>query len=340
MQQGRISERGFSLIELMVSMTIGLFIILGVLVVYVGGIRSFAVNDALSRVQESGRFALEFLARDIRVAGFQAGCSSVNNLLNETGSGYSEDLHLVAGGIKGWNNSAGDFSAQLTNYQTGTDVLLLKNSASDTGLSATGNTPKNANVINLTSASGVEKGEILLVADAGGCDLFQNRSNASAHGLTRGASNNNPGPGNKNPGANDFSHQYDGDMDIYRLQSRLYYIGRGSNGFPALRRASLSAGGTLGGDAELVGGIENMQIEYGVDTNSDASVDVYRDASAVTNWGRVLSARISLLVAGEAERVLEVATDTLPAPFDTVDTSDRRLRKVFISTVALRNKLP
>ncbi len=339
--QGRSSvEKGFTLIELMVSLTIGLFIILGVLVVYVGGLRSYSVNDALSRVQESGRFALEFLARDVRVAGFQAGCDSVNNLLNETSSDYSEDLHLVAGGIKGWDDSAGDYSDDMYNYEAGTDVLLVKNAATETGLVASGNTPANANTINLTTASGIDKGTIILVADSEGCDLFQTRNNANASTLTRGASSNNPGPGNKNPGSNDFSHQYDGDMEIYTLDARLYYIGEGGNGRPALRRTSLTEDGVLDDDAELVSGIEDMQIEYGVDTDDDQNVDEYQDASEVADWDEVLAARISLLAAGDTENVLEVETESLPAPYNAEDTSDKRLRKVFTATVALRNKLP
>lgn len=337
--QGRVGENGFSLIELMVSLAIGLFIILGVLVVYVGGIRSYSVNDALSRVQESGRFAIEFIARDVRVAGFQAGCDSVNNLLNESGSNYSEDLHLLGGGIKGWDNSAGTFASELSNYEAGTDVILLKNTATGTALTATGNTPKIANTINLDSASGIAAGEIILVADAQGCDLFQNRSDANATALTRGASNNNPGPGNKNPGKNSFSHRYDGDLDIFRFKARLYYIGQGGNGRPALRRITLSENGILEGDAELVSGVEDMQIEYGVDTDGDQSVDVYQDAASLPDWEQVLAARIYLLVAGETGNVLEIATDSLPEPFDAVDTSDKRLRKVFTSTVALRNRL-
>ncbi|TCK05938.1 PilW family protein [Marinobacterium mangrovicola] len=339
--QGRSAQTGFTLIELMVSLTIGLFIILGVLVVYVGGIRSYSVNDALSRVQESGRFAMEFLSRDIRQAGFQAGCTTVNNLLDETDDEYSELLHFFAGGISGWNNDAGAFADDLVGYQPGTDVLLLKNAANLTGVTASGNTPANANTIQITAASGIPRGTIILVADSIGCDLFQKANNANAQSLTRGAGGGGGFvPGNKNPGTNDFSHQYDDEMQIFQFDSMLYYVGTGTGGGPALRRARLQSDGKLGGDVELVSNIQSMQVEYGVDSDNDNNVNSYETADAIGNWDQVLSARLSLLVSDETDNVLEVAADALPAPFQAVDTSDRRLRRVFTSTVALRNKLP
>ncbi|SEG76880.1 PilW family protein [Marinobacterium lutimaris] len=346
MMHGRSVEKGFTLIELMVSLTIGLFIILGVLVVYVGGLRSYAVNDALSRVQENGRFALEFLSRDVRQTAYQPICE-INNLLDVEAGTAAADLYLVGAGIEGWDDEAGDYSANLSNYQAETDVLMLKNMATSTRLEASGNTPANANNIGLTSASGITAGSIILVVDADPdeqrCDLFQKVNNENGSNLalagSGGGSGNSPSPGNINQN-NDFSHQYDGEIDVYQLQTLIYYIGEGSDGRVGLRRRALSSDGSLSNDVPLVSGVEDMQIEYGQDTDGDRNVDIYRDASQVTDWDEVLSIRVHLLVAGETDNVLETRSDTLPAPFATVGTSDRRLRKVFTSTVALRNKLP
>lgn len=343
----RRPEQGFSLIELMIGMTIGLFILLGVLIVYVGAVRTYSTNDALSRVQESGRFAIEILSKDIREAGFTFACTTgVNNLLNESGSGYDGDLFDLSNGIVGWDNNAGDYAAVLTGYAANTDVLQIKHAADDAGVTASGNTPANANTINLTGASGISKGTILLVADVSGCDLFQNRSADTDNTLTRGASNNNPGPGNKNPGAHDFSHEYEDDMEIFRLRSAIYYIGQGVNNRPALRRIRFDQGtGGAAWNEEVVSDIEDMQIQYGIDTDGDENVDRYEsaayiDTTAGVDWDNVLSVRVRLLAASANGNVLEVQQNNLLAPFAAIDTSDRRLRQVFTATIAIRNRLP
>lgn len=62
--------KGFTLVELMISLALGLLIIGGVLYVFLSSSQTFRMNEAQSRVQENGRFALELLAREIRHAGF------------------------------------------------------------------------------------------------------------------------------------------------------------------------------------------------------------------------------------------------------------------------------
>lgn len=67
----KFKQSGFSLIELMVALVLGLVILLGVLNLFSGSNRTWRVQDSLFRVQESGRFALDILQKDLRKAGFQ-----------------------------------------------------------------------------------------------------------------------------------------------------------------------------------------------------------------------------------------------------------------------------
>jgi type IV pilus assembly protein PilW len=334
-------EVGFSLVELMIAMLIGLFIVLGVVLVYASAVRTQVLNESLSRVQENGRFAVSFLSRDIRMAGYDGGCTTaVNNLLDETDGDYNADLLTLGSAVSGWDNSAGDHAAYLTGYTAGTDVISLQHAANDTGLVANGNTPANAANINLTTQSGIPAGTIILVSDYEGCDLFQNRSNANATNLNRGASGSNPGPGNKNPGHNNFSHRYDGDIQIFQFESVVYYIGDGANGRPALRRVRFSQGIGAGNPSEeLVSDIADMQIEYGVDADGDRDPENFVNAGAVANWDDVIAVRLWLLTEGQNGNVLETPQQ-LPAPFNGLDVSDRRLRRVFTATSAIRNRLP
>lgn len=346
------TQRGVTIIELMIGLALGTFLLAGVIQIYVSSNQTYRANEALSRVQESGRFALDFIMPELRQAGFKGSCTGqINNLLNEAGAGYSADLFDIDTGIFGWNNASGPHT--LVGYRAGTDAVLIKHASVNLGVTASGNTPINANNINLTAASGVPEGTIVLVADAEGCDVFQNRSAANANNLSRGASSNNPGPGNKNPGSFNFSKAYQNDMEILGLRSVIYYVGTGTSGTTSLRRVRFDRG-TLADavDEELVEGIVDMQICYGIDNNADREADTFVNAGGVgaNQWRDVVAARVTLVAVSPHENV---STGGQTLSFSDCDgtvlnrdqnnypeLAQRRLAQVFTSTVGLRNRLP
>ena len=63
-------QSGFSLIELMIAMTLSLMLLGAVIQVFLSSKVTSELSDDVSRIQENGRFSLEFLARDIRMAGY------------------------------------------------------------------------------------------------------------------------------------------------------------------------------------------------------------------------------------------------------------------------------
>lgn len=63
-------QHGLSIVELMVALAVGMVLIAGILQVFLSSKNTYAVNEAMSRVQENGRFALEFIARSARQAGY------------------------------------------------------------------------------------------------------------------------------------------------------------------------------------------------------------------------------------------------------------------------------
>lgn len=335
----------------MIGLALGTFLLAGVIQIYVSSSQTYRTNEALSRVQESGRFAMEFLVTDIRQAGYKGSCTSeVNNLLNESGAGYSADLFDLDEGIFGWNGTSGPHT--LTNYRNNTDVVLIRHAAAGSGAAASGNTPINANDINLTSASGMPAGSIVFVADSEGCDVFQNRNDDDSENLSRGASNDNPGPGNKNPGSFNFSHEYGDDMEILLMRSAIYFVGAGASGFPSLRRVRFDGGSTVAVQEELVEGIIDMQICFGIDTNADREANSFVNAGAVgaNQWPNVVAARITVVAVSPQENVSTGGQTLSFSDCDgTVLTRDqtnypelaqRRLAQVFTSTIALRNRLP
>lgn len=329
-------QKGLTLIELMVGLALGLFLLAGLVQVFVASKQAFRTNEGLSRMQESGRFAMEFLVRDIRQAGFKGSCTTeVNNLLDTSSASYSDALFSLDGALFGWNDASGPNSDPMVGYRAGTDVILLKHAANASGSTASGNTPANANTINLNSASSIAKDAVIVVADARGCDIFQNRSSNNANNLTRGATGD---PGNLNPGTYSFSHAYDSSMEILTFRSALYYIGTGASGLPALRHIRFNLGNNPV-EEELVEGVLDMQVLYGVDTDNNREADIYRTANLVTNWDNVVAARVCV-VAISSEPNVSTESVALTCNGKNVNVPDNRLGQVFTTTIGLRNRLP
>ena len=63
-------QAGFSIVELMISLVLGLLLMTGVIQVFLSSRQTYATNEAMARQQENGRFALEFIARSARMAGY------------------------------------------------------------------------------------------------------------------------------------------------------------------------------------------------------------------------------------------------------------------------------
>ena len=89
----RKAVRGFTLVELMIALTLGLLIVAGVTSLFIGMRASYSFQEGLSRVQENGRFAVQHLSHELRMSGF-AGCSNnIVNWLNPAGTGYTTSVY-------------------------------------------------------------------------------------------------------------------------------------------------------------------------------------------------------------------------------------------------------
>lgn len=338
-------QTGLSLIELMIAITLSMLLMAGVLQAFLTSKQTYSTNNALSRVQESGRFAIDFLTYDIRNAGYKGECTGAPNiLLDEAHAAYNIDLFDLSYAVKGWENPAVNTPAWVTaptKASGNSDIIVIKHAANASGSTASGNTPVNANTINLTGASSIAQGTIIIASDPLGCDIFQNRSANNANNITRG---NTGTPGNKNPGSYNFSHTFNNSMEILTLQSATYYIGNGTNGLPALRRISFPIG-TAAGDKvneELVDGIQDMQILYGIaDINKQVtSYAAANSAWVAADWAKVVSVQINLLAVSAEPNVIEGANQVISFNGADVTIPNRRLAKVFTTTIGIRNRLP
>jgi type IV pilus assembly protein PilW len=109
---------GFSLVELMISLVLGSVVTAGVVQLFVANSETHKLLQGQSRMQESARFALDFIGRDIRKAGYR-GCFSSNDQLNHTFDAaalfipYEYDLR---NGITGFDaTDEGEWTPDITN---------------------------------------------------------------------------------------------------------------------------------------------------------------------------------------------------------------------------------
>ncbi|HRL92206.1 MAG TPA: PilW family protein [Pseudomonas sp.] len=355
------SQKGLSLIELMVAMAIGLFLLLGVSKIFLDSKRTYSFQQSLARIQENGRMAQEFMGRDIRMAGY-TGCASgdyssiTNTLNNSTTLNYD-----FSRGIRGYDVGASvpsDLSALSPAPLINTDVLVLKGPVGD-GVNVVGNKGSDANIeVKVISSepgacadaservSGICAGDILMVADCTKARVFQatNTQKSGSPQTLKIVHSATGTPGNLvsswgGNGANAFPEaMFDTDAEIIKMNTVYYYIATGASGQPALWQAIVPGIAAQ----EILEGVESLQLIYGRDTNSDLVPDRYETATAVTTanaWDKVGAIRIQLLMRSVEANVTDAAQ---PYSFNGVDVTptDKRLRHVFVSTIGVRAKMP
>ena len=323
------SQQGITLIELMIALVIGLLATGAMLKVYVDSSRLYRFNESLARIQENGRFGLEFIRRDARMAGFW-GCNSAVVLGNVLPELAALSPHRLPYYVTGTNDGGDNDSDTITFTQaaSGSMVTAVDMASASSVVS----------VVSADSLGAFADGDVLIITDCVTADIFEFKSTGT-----------------------ELSKAYATGSRLYRVQQTTFCIEEDADTAQPMLRRLLKPNTNLApnpnapqcpadGD-ELVEGIENMQILMGEDTNAafDGSVNryVYPGHAVAENLNdyvddRIVSVRISLLAVSPYNNV---TTERAPYFFngamvrtEDISTDDRYLRKDFTTTVALRNK--
>src|SRR6056297_2296055 len=307
---------GFSLVELMVAITLGLLLTAGMVQLFSSTKVTFRTNDALARVQENGRFTLEMLKRELREAGTNGFCAAQLEVRSHLDSADTLDEIFDAGRlIIGWNyagtSSGNDFAVpeDLTppggtgswsgtdvgalpapvagRVIPGSDVLITRRQRPIPNLTA-GNTNNSSIILNDSAGNstnhGLANNPVVLITDcATGADLFQVTNNENGNSFNLGAGAGGASPGNSTGGCGGglcWSTTYDDSMQAFEIEVKAYYVGLSARGEPALFEVDLSQDDPANATPlELVGGVESMQIQYGFSRNPPAG-----DGQHVDDW--------------------------------------------------------
>ena len=310
--------QGLSLIELMIAVVLGSLVVVAVGNVYVSSTRSFRTQEGMARMQEGARFAFETIGFDLRQAGF--GCRSVSAAPVDATWWYK---NLFTRPMQGYENGAGSPTAALDVDNTDSIRILRADKNRETTITAPGTT---------NAAHGMSANGLVVISDAYADATVYVATAAAGTGYTLGAAT--PCTAAAVPDTAEFH--------LLPLAAHIYYIRNNPSGEPSLYRQTLQSGdGDGDGEPdvtaeELVEGVEDMQILYGEDTSQatvatcpddGCSADAYVAADAVVNWNRVVSERITLTM----RTADNLSTDTSGA--------DRRIRRTFTTTIAMRNRL-
>lgn len=384
--QARIS--GFSLVELMIALVIGLILSIGVVQIFSTNRATYQLDESLARAQENGRFALEFLTQDIRHAGY-AGCmrdTSVtifNNLATPTTpglimsgvsgaeyiaqpTGVSDTYNLVAAPANtttGWSPTlTGITGGGLSGALPGTDVIALQRMIPNSWTLVSPYITADNVYLNPAFVSSVQVNDVMLVADCRNAVVFMVTAITPTGMISHDVSSTTNRCARWTGGldtANAASAQCAAPFDynpepttaIGKLETVVFFVANDStadptNPRPTLFRRVISPTGGIVQTTSLVEGVENFQVLYGVDDVAppDGSPDRYVTANNVSDFAKVVSVEIGLLVYGV--NATGTANDTI---FDTdihnvagtnivPAASSTRKRRVFNTVIQLRNR--
>ncbi len=274
-------QRGLTLIEIMVALLIGSFLLAGVIQIFIVNKQTYRSQENLSRLQEDGRFALDLLNRYLRLTGYTGAETNVNYI----GKQCREKIYGPASVFK----------------------------APYTPLLGTSNDELNGSDSITVSFEGPRAPETM-------SDCLGNPINSPTTGAVTRASNRFFIKDFKEPTTNKMT--------------------------PTLYCDPLHSNGTNPPQEPLLSGVENMQIRYG-QVFSDKNELTYVPVDSIADMSQVESIQIRLLMRSADEINSQPQSyrfdynsdgvDEVVNPGDADHPGDRRSRRIFTTTIALRN---
>jgi type IV pilus assembly protein PilW len=280
-QSGRFA--GFSLVEIMISLAIGSILVTGAVFVYSQTRTTYAVNESVARLQENARYAFSIIEPDVQLAGMYGYTNNPSGVMLRSGGversvTQTRQVDPAMPGLSALIQRCGrNFAVDLQATIQGSDnSFVLGPAAAAPGVGsgcATMIPSPNTDTVTIRRATAFDPGNPTA--------LQANRLQLQAARLQNDNQRmfvNGVAPFAVVPG---FS-------DIRNVIIRTYYIATNSDdqaNFPALRVIALDAGQSFT-DQELIPGVEDLQVQFGVDWgdyNSDGIIDVDKDNNGISD---------------------------------------------------------
>jgi type IV pilus assembly protein PilW len=311
-----------TMVELLVALGIGSFLMIGAVQVYNQSRQAFVINESIARVQETAQFAMETMEADLRMAsnwGQTSRGSSVNGRYIDASE--PDPLSLTNALV---NACGDDWALDLDR------PLVGSNNAYTLPCPTTGGAQANSDVFTTRRATvapaPLEPGRIQIQTTRIQGELF-------------------------NDGV--IPDGFDAlTSETHNLLVNSYYVAASSDlipGVPTLRRITLvtKAGAPDIDDQEVAPGVENIQLQLGVDVDDDNTVDRYVNPGdpifipgdpAFIPLARVMTARIWMVVRGITTEIgIQDGVNYQPADVALGVYADNFRRMQVSKTILLRN---
>ncbi len=312
-------QTGLTMVELLVALAIGSFLMIGAVNIYSQSRQSFIINESIARVQETAQFAMDTIESDVRMAsnwGRNSRALAVEGR-SIVGDANPNSLPQPAGDCSvGW-------SLDLAMTVDGSDSFDLLCAAVPAAMAS-------SDVITVRRAT---VAPVALQAGRLQIQTTRIQGQVFADGLV---------PGTFSPA----------DSTTHNLLVNSYYVADDSDlipGVPTLRRKTLSTAGGVPTiiDQEIAPGVENIQLQLGVDVNEDNTVDRYvnpgdqsydPNAAGFIPGARVITARIWIVVRGiTTDNGVQDNTDYQPGNANLGVINDNFRRMQVSKTILMRN---
>ena len=326
-----LRQRGMTLPELMIGMLLGILILLGLTSLFVQSKRSFKQDELVARMQEDARFAMAELRHDIGMAGFWANLLD-GTVISEIGAvagmaGSNAELYDYARPIAVVDNGgAGDtvLGQSLDDMVDKTDAIGIAKLAGFPTATAVADASGSTTDENVKAAR-----QALLAADG---DIAYLQTNGVVGVMT--TANDAPQEAATTVVPAEFSYwRY--DPEIYWIRD---YAVTAGDGIPTLCRKYLLDGKIT--TEAIAQGIQDMQIEYGIDRSGDGYADEYVADPTTDEMDRVITIRIYLLARStepDTNYLNDHTYDYSNAGIAPYTPNDSYYRRVFATTVKVRN---
>ena len=285
--RGRMA--GMSIIELMIAIALGLIVLAGLAMLFANQSAARQEMERSSRQIENGRFAMELLTDDLRMSGFWGELNLIpanfpvpGALVDPCSFTKADWVSALPLHVQGYDNGAGAPGCMPADLRPGTDIVVVRRVSTCVAGTANCDAVTNGRPYIQVARCATEVAVPLQAYELGlsGTEPFTrtNRDCAARASLR-----------------------------AYIV--RIYYVADVPQAaplppLPTLKRLDFNAATNGWVETSLVDGIEELQLEYGIDTDRDSDPDVYSadpstyvcaGCTAASNWSDVVTARIYVL---------------------------------------------
>jgi len=370
-------HRGYSMLELLVAMTIGILVLSSAVSMQVSNRDGFKSTTAQLHMKTNAKLATEFIGRSLRGVG-AIGCRTGEGFVGGDDENADKSAYIIAlndttlpranfnpghellgyqASGAGWVPTP-DASLNLTNIQAGSDALTLRGTIGEAYVLAPRTDGDAAYFLDIPSGTNVllRENDFAVAATCSAAEVIHVTStdtqiDAGTVGRASGA-----GADDNNIGTYDSENSIEADVfgELMRIATVTYYVGENAVGIPTLYR------NIDGVSSPLIEGVERMKLDYGVEDDENGARNVaarYLSASQIQAtcsnpmsvpvskdclWPDVVSVRVSLIMRSK-ESVFGkniAKTYTLPGT-DQLDlnANDQFARSIYSTTFTLRNRV-